>query len=239
MRTIVLLSSLLLLATACGGDVPSGDAPAQALPADALSELQATVREASDGGAAGSGPSFADWGERLDELLTLELAAEATGRAAAEADTRYQPGGHTLVYRWKTDRQQEVMGLTVPAHDIATIGYLRTGVDEPFFRSRFAATTDEQKQQLEKEADRQVAERGMDAGSAQVAKELLGELSKVNPNEEIPGIGDVAIWEMGEREQVLHVLVNGSALQVRVDVGDPAANREASIALARRLVERL
>lgn len=241
MRTAIFLTSTLLLATACGTNAPGASAPGAALDPDADSELQATLREAGDArdDASNGGPSFADWEGRLDELLTLEMAAEAAGRPAPEAKTKYRPGGHTITFSWPTDRQREVMGMTLPASDQVGIGYMQTRTDEAFFRSRFAKTTDAQREQLEQEADRETAERGMDAASNQVAKDLLGELSKVHPIEEVDGVGDVAIWEMGELEQVLHVLVNGTSLQVKVDVGDPTRNRDASIALARRLVEQL
>ena len=238
MRHLTLTACLAALLVGCDAATPPSGADVAADPATSL----AAAAEAAPGQAAAQpeGPSFAPWKDRLDELLTLELAAEVAGLPASAAEKDYIDGLPQIAYAWPSERKQEYAGMQLAKKNRVSIGHIQTGVTPALFRSRFVAATAADEARLDQEVDRQVAEGRMDAKKAGQVRDLASALGEVSPSEEVPGLGDVAVWETGEHEQVLYLLVNGSSLRITVDLSDdPNANRDASIALARRLIDRL
>lgn len=235
MRTPLILAMALALA-ACGG--PSEPAPPASGDLDArLAEARALGASAAAGKV--SGPSFADWDGRLQELVTLEMAAEAAGRPAAEAETKAAPGAPTVTYRWPSDRTREVMGHRLPAWDEVLVGYLTTQVSPEAFQARFAPVPEEARRRAVEESDRRAREKGLDEQQRAMARQMVDALSERAPSQPVPGLGDAAVWQQNS-PGMLHVLANGTTLQVRVTVSDDDdRNREASVALARRMLEQL
>lgn len=235
MRIPLTLAMVLALA-ACGRQE-------QAEPS-ARAELEARLAEARELGASAaegrvSGPSFADWDGRLQELVTLEMAAEAAGRPAAEAETKAPPGAPTITYRWPSDRTREVMGHRLPAWDEVLVGYLTTRVTPEAFQARFAPVPEEARRRAVEESDRRAREKGLDEQQRAMARQMVDALSERAPSQPVPGLGDAAVWQQNS-PGMLHVLANGTTLQVRVTVSDDDdRNREASVALARRMLEQL
>ena len=199
----------------------------------------------SDGAAAAAespeqGPSFDPWRSRLDQLLTLELAAKVAGLPANEAEKDFIDGLPQIAYTWPSERRQEYAGMQLAKKNRVAMAHLQSGVTPEFFRSRFAAPSDAERARVDEEAVRQAAERGMDAPAAGAVRDLASALGTVSPSQELPGLGDVAVWETGEHEQVLYLLLNGSSVRMTVDISDnPDTNRDAAVALARELIERL
>ncbi len=233
MRRLILPALLTTLLIGCG--------PASAPPDSAgLTAPAAADAPAAAAADTGQGPSFGPWAKRLDELLTRELAAEVAGLPADAAEKDYIDGLPQVAYAWPSERKQEYAGMQLSRKNRVSIAHVQTGVTPEFFRSRFAAPSQAERARVDEEVDRQAAERGLDAAQTGAVRDLASELAKVSPSQELPGIGDVAVWETGEHEQVLYVLLNGSSIRMTVDISDdPDTNREAAVALARRLIERL
>ena len=238
MRHLTLTACLAALLVGCDASTPPSGADVAADPAAALaSAAQAVPGEAA---AEADGPSFGPWRERLDELLTLELAAEVAGLPANAAEKDYIDGLPQIAYAWPSERTQEYAGMQLAKKNRVSIANIQTGITPAFFRSRFVAASPADSARLDEEVERQVAQGRMDTKKAGQVRDLASALGEVSPSEELPGLGDVAVWETGEHEQALYLLVNGSSLRITVDISDdPIANRDASVALARRLIERL
>ncbi|MBW8366974.1 MAG: hypothetical protein K0M70_03845 [Arenimonas sp.] len=234
MRSPTLLACLAALLIGCG------PAPAPSGAGDQPSAVPLGADVAARSPSIAAGPSFGPWKNRLDELLTLELAAEAAGLPAAAAEKDYIDGLPQIAYTWPSDRKEAYGGMQLSKKNRVSIANIQTGVTPEFFRSRFRAASETELAQVDKEADRQAAERGLDKPQAADVSDLAAALSAVSPSEELTGVGDLAVWETGEHEQVLYVLFNGSSLRMTVDISDdPDANRAAAVALARRLIQRL
>ncbi len=231
MHRLTPLAVLAALLTGCG--------PAP-VPPDAASEIRRAGARGLADTATEPGPSFGPWKNRLDELLTRELAAEIAGLPAAAAEKDYIDGLPQIAYSWPSERKQEYAGMQLARKNRVSIAHIQTGVTPEFFRSRFVAVSEAGMEQVDEEADRQAAERALKGAQAGAMRDLAAGLARVSPSQELPGIGDVAVWETGEHDQVLYVLLNGSSIRMTVDISDnPDTNRDAAVALARRVIERL
>ncbi len=227
-RYILMLVALL---GACSRDTDEWSATSATESADAD---RSTITDASP-----ANPSFADWRERLDELLPLAVAAQAVNLPVVDAETKYQPG-LTLEYRWPSDRVADYAGLSIPVRNRVKLGVPNAGVTASYFRSRFAPVTDDQRAALERKVEQRATKQGLDQTGTDVAKALIGTLSKRYPTEDVDSIADDAVWELHEHGQTLHLLHNRSSVTLQVDISaDPAINKAAAIDLARTLIARL
>ena len=227
---LLLLSLPLLMA--CGRDTPaSATDQIRAASAGDIPELEALRTESA------KGPGFADWNGRLDQLLTQDMAAEVAGRPAAEAKKRNTVAS-SLSYSWKSDRTQHVQGMTVPRHDQVALTTLMSGVTREFFLSRFQTLTEEQKAHARQALDEHF---GQDSAQNQdTAGGLMDVMSQRHPVEEVPGVGEAAMWEVRPDGQTLSIYHNTNTVDLVVNISDdPEVNKAASIALARQLIDRL
>jgi len=216
----------------CRRDTSESPAPTPAIGGDAAK--RSIVASPSP-----AGTSFADWTDRLDELLPLTVAATAVQLPPAQAETTYR-AGLTLEYRWPSDRIADYAGLSIPVRNRLKLGVPRAGVTRAFFRSRFAPIDDTRREAIERGVERQATDRGLDEAGTDIAKALTGALSKRFPTEDIEGIADDAVWELGDHGQTLHLLHNGSSVTLDVDISaDPAINKAVAIELAKGLIARL
>lgn len=230
MRPTALIAFLLL--AGCGNDSSTRNDHARA--------AAAAPRAGDEQPASQAGPSFATWRERLDELLPLELAADIAGRRAEDATPVRYHSGLTLRYEWPGGRTRPYAGMDVPTHDRIALGVPRSGVTRDFFRSRFQPVDAARQARLQAEVERQAQERGLDAASTAIAHDLSASLSEHAPIEDVPGLGDDAVWETGKNGQVLHVLFNRSVITVDVDLSDdPAMNKAVAVSLASTIIGRL
>lgn len=227
----LLLLALPLLA-ACGRDTATSTNEALRTGNFAeIAEVGAVSTENSDG------PGFSDWNGRLDQLLTQDMAAAATGRPAGEAKKRHNVAS-SLSYSWKSDRRVPYQGTTVPRNDQVALTTLLSGVKRDFFLSRFQTLTESQKAQARQAMDEQLGDGS--AAARGTAEGLLDTMSKRHPSEQIEGLGDAAVWEVRPDGQTLSLFVNGHSADLVVDISnDPEVNKAASIALARELIDRL
>ena len=241
MRRLPLFVCLAALATGCGPATAPSDAGRAATPSAAADGgADGASAAVARSGADADGPSFAPWRGRLDELLTAELAAEVAGRPASEAERDYIDGLPEIAYAWPSDRTEQYAGMTLAKKDRVSVAHIQTGVTPERVRSQFRAATDAELAEVDAHARRQAADRGQAAAPAADVRDLASALSAVRPSEELPGLGDAAVLETGDGYQALHLLINGSSIQMTVDISDDRqTNRDATIELARRLLQRL
>lgn len=226
MRTVHSVFLLLLPALLSGcSDPPPAQSPI--VPANAPTH------------ARSQGPSFADWHDRFDQLLTPALAARIAQRPIEEAEIRTL--GDALRYRWPSSRTSQYAGMKIPKKDVVGLSGLRRDVTLESFHARFfAEITDEQRRALNEQIRIQAARRGLDAGQTAMTHGMAESLIEKNPVEAVPDLGDAAAWSAGKHGQNLYLLHNGSLITVEVDLSDDAErNRTAAVALARDLLARL
>lgn len=189
--------------------------------------------------ADAQGPSFTDWHDRPERLLTPALAARIAQRPIEEAEIRTL--GDALRYRWPSSRTRQYAGMKIPKKDVIGLSGLRSGVTLDSFHARFfAEVTDEQRRALEDQIRIQAAKRGLDAGQTAMTRGLAESLLEKDPVEAVLDLGDAAAWSVGKHGQNLYLLHNGNLLTIEVDLSDEAdRNRTVAVALARELLARL
>ena len=238
MRCLPLIACLAAFSTGCGpATTPSdSDRAAIASAADTAPRADDTSAASVQSRPDAGGPSFAPWRGRLDELLTAELAAEVAGLPASDAEKDYIDGLPEIAYSWPSDRKEEYAGMQLAKKNRVSIAHIQTGVTPQMFRSQFRAASADELAQVDEAAQRQA---GQPQQAANV-RDLASQLNAVRPSEELPGLGDVAVLETGDGFQALHLLINGSSIRMTVDISDDRqTNRDATIELARRLLQRL
>ncbi len=238
---------VLLFGSMCGGLACSKEdskAPEREASAPALE--RAVEKVGTSGKEAPANECLLAFATRYDELLPLAVAAEATERDVAKAETDYSrvmknPRYHELKYLWPGGRHQEVdLGakkLRVPKKDaVALSGIHASTLAE--FRSSYRVPEAGAKEKLDELSD-ESKEKGVDtAEKKDLAKGLGGMLVEIaKAYRRGDGLGDAAPFN--DKTMELNVLDRGVALQLRVDVSDDAAvNAKAATSLAKRLLGR-
>ncbi len=200
---------------------------------------------------------------RYDQLLTVNEAADITGRPSSEAEMKYNKVMHNtqyheVVYSWKTERTIRVYGVDVPDNDRISI----SGIGEKSmkdFKRDYSRRTEEEiaelDEQINKQLDKQfdnksdnkkieaTKKRMNDIGVSKetgknTAKKIGGTLSSsLSAYEEVQALGDAAAWNT--KDKTLYVLHNGIQFRVSINMGeDDAVNRKAAIETAKIILNK-
>jgi len=212
-------------------------------------------------GKSGGNKCLLDYAEKLDELLTRELAGETVQYTPEDAEKDYSkvlsnPLYHSVRYSWKSDRTKSMSfgahEVMVPVRDeVALYGINPVTYDE--FKQRRRNVTDEElaemnkrisetlSGQTENEAVKKQLEKlekmGVDQSTVQgMSSSVTGMAGKVAQSySEVSGLGDAAAWN--SYEQRLYVLDRGVEFAVAVSAGeDENVNKEKSVALAKKIL---
>ena len=196
-----------------------------------------------------------DYEGKLDELLTLELAAETSGYPAAEA--KKQPDSEiekkynkiSISYSWdKSNRMQtiEVMGrkIEAPKPDRVELSWVKNTTLEAFKKENHNPTEAEIKQ-----ADEAIAKKVDELNSnGKASKQQTDDASSIAKNamknfsvEEVDGVGDYAVFAntkfAGVPIRELKVFYKGLSFQINVDLSDDASvNDSKAILLAKKII---
>ena len=192
---------------------------------------------------------------KLDELLTLELAAETSGYPAAEAkkspdtDLEKKYNKISISYAWdKSNRIQtvEVMGrkIEAPKSDKVELSWVKNTTLEAFKKENHNPTEAEIKQ-----ADEAIAKKMDELNSdGKATKKQTDDASSIAKNamknfsvEEVKGVGDYAVFAntkfAGVPIRELKVFYKGLSFQLTVDLSDDASvNDSKAIALAKKII---
>jgi hypothetical protein len=192
---------------------------------------------------------------KLDDLLTLEMAAAISGQPAAAArkspDTEEEKKINkiSISYSWKNDkkvRTVEVMNqtITTPVDDQVQLSWVKNTTLEAFkqqYRSPTAAEQQQANTAIENKVNELKQEGKATATTADQAKDMAQNAMKNYRVEEVPNTGDYAVFTntkfAGVPVRELVVFYNGLSFTLLVDVsGDPAINDAKAIELANTLI---
>jgi hypothetical protein len=191
-----------------------------------------------------------DYAGKLDELLTLEMAAQASGFEASKATKEHDNRASAIFggekkpprecnYLWENGRTRAVTvgGNTInaPYKDKVGINSVSNTTLERFQRN-YGVLTDEQKkaaaQKLEEEAAKHETA-GTQAGQqmTEVGKSMVTNLQV----EKVTGVGEDASWYSNSNE--IKVFYGGLTFAIVVDISDDkSVNKAKSIALAQQII---
>jgi hypothetical protein len=190
----------------------------------------------------------ADYTGKLDELLTLEMAAEISGFDVSKAEKEHDNKTHAIFggekkpprecnYLWDNGRTRQVTigGNTInaPYKDKVAIHSVSNTTMERFKRN-YGALTEEQKQAAGKKLEEEASRNSNTAASQEMTQVGTGMVMNLQA-EEITGVGEAATWY--ENSSELKVFVRGLIFSVVVDISDDKKiNREKSIELANTII---
>ncbi|MFD2034085.1 hypothetical protein ACFSKL_04740 [Belliella marina] len=226
------MAVILVAVETCGGESTSSESLVDSGKIDkAMTELGLKTAEKFNG--------------KLDELLTLEMAAKVTENDLNTAEKKYSkvfedPKTHYVSYGWTNGRKH-----------ISDLGFTKIETDKPDlvqlswvsatsaenFRNMYREITEEDLQNVRDAMDSKIKEGQLDAQSAKMAKEMAeGFMSGNNSREWLDGVADMAVWM--ERDKSLKVFHKGLTFSVLADVSDDnTENRNIAIALAKLIIK--
>ena len=239
MKTIVIaLASIFLFAFSCTGDKKENQQ---------LNGLETETIEAVEA----AGMKAEDFKDKIDELLTLEMAAEVSGLPAGEAEKDHRKGGplETLAYQWKSDRLKKyaIMGksVTVPADNTIELSWVKNTTLEQFKHDYHNPTAEEIKnaeEAMAKKSDELNAEGKATKEQTDAANSMAKSSISKFKVEEVPNLGTYAVFVnsgmMGVSTRDLKVFYKGLSFTLAVDLSDDAAyNDKKAIETAKMIID--
>lgn len=228
---------LLLMSNSCGSDSKKD-------------ELKSELSEAIENADKASGTKSLDkFTGKLNELLTVEMAAKVTGYNAEEAIEDYSqninPKYHSIAYNWDLGRTRMMkvgaMDLEVPVMELVQLDGLALTSKQDFEYMNRELTEEDLKnldQAMSAKLDEKVAngsvskDQGEMAGD--MAKGFLGDLTR----EPVSGVGELAVWMPGH--YALSVYEDGVTFIVRVNLKDDVETCKSKAAvLAKQILAKL
>jgi len=234
--TIIALMSIFLVAFTCEGDKKTDD----------LNNLEEDVSNLLNE----AGIKAEDFKGKLDELLTLEMAAQVTGLPAGEAEK--ETTFITVSYQWESDRTTTVEitkgnKMTVPASNSIELSWVKNTTLEEFKRQNRNPTAEElkkgevaiDKKMKELEADGKATNDQSSAASG-IAKSAMASAMF----EDVPNLGTHAVFVnlvfMGMPMRELKVFYRGIQFTLSTDLSDDAAyNDKKAIETAKLIIKKL
>lgn len=197
-----------------------------------------------------TGLSAEPWKDKLNQLLTLEMAAQVSGYSASEAKENYNqvlknPETHSVKYSWKKGREGTIKNpvtkadMTVPVNDSIELSWVRDTTLSKF-KANYHTPTEEELAQADAAINKKLVkmqdENKIDADQSQMAKGMASSFAEGLSFDEVPDVGDYAVWNNKAKE--IKVFYKGLEFQIRVDVSnDEAVNREKSVEAAQMLIK--
>lgn len=184
---------------------------------------------------------------RLDDLLTLEIAANNSGLPAATAEKSYQqtlknPFTHSLSYRWDNGRKKMLevgkRSIEVTTDDFIEVGWVKQTDLETFKRDYHTPTAEELAQleaimnnQMEKAAQ----EGKISKDDSKLGSSIGSSLAKGLSYTDIPNVGNYAVWN--NKDKSLCVFYKGLQFIVTADVSNnEQQNQETAIKVAKDII---
>jgi len=230
---LIALLSIFLFAFTCTGDKKTED----------LTGLEKEAAEAIEA----TGLKAKDFEKNLDQLLTLEMAAQVTGLPAGEAKKDFS--SLSVSYRWDSDRTTTVEitkgnKMTVPASNRIELSWVKNTTLEEFKRQHRNPTAEElakgevaiDKKMKELEADGKATNDQSSAASG-IAKSAMASAMF----EDVPNLGTHAVFVnlvfMGMPMRDLKVFYRGVQFTLSTDLSDdPAYNDKKAIETAKLII---
>lgn len=192
-----------------------------------------------------------DFSGKLDELLTLEMAAKVSGFKASDATKVHENNTHKAFggtskpprecnYYWENGRVRIVStggnSMQVPRKDQVGINSVSNTTLERFQRN-YGPLSEQQKRAATKQLEEEASKKGS-ADNQAADQEMLETGTAMIQNlkvEEISGVGNAAVWYTNTNE--LKVFYKGLTFVLVVDVSDDNdLNKSKSIELANMII---
>lgn len=196
--------------------------------------------------------------EKYDELLTMDMVSQATGKDAGGMIFGYQKIAksskyHDVSFSWKTGRKKNVSGLEVPVDDYVKL----TGIDAISlnkFKMSYKAVSAEDAQVLKNTANdaidgksnnksvndglKQLDDMGISKDEQKKKMESLtnSAQSMTQGFVAIENLGDAAVWNT--KTHTMYVFKNGAMFELVVDLSDVAKNKDIAIAISQMILDK-
>jgi hypothetical protein len=188
---------------------------------------------------------------KIDEMLTLEMAAQVSGlpKEEAEKDHSNFSSFESIKYEWKSDRTRkiEVMKgsvMDIPLKNAIELSWVKTTTLKQFKHDYHNPTDEElknadvamKKKLTELEAEGK-ATNGQTAAASGIAKSAMSKFSV----DEVPNLGDYSVFVnsglMGVSTRDLKVFYHGLSFTLNVDLSDDKAdNDKKAIKIAQMII---
>lgn len=189
---------------------------------------------------------------KLDQLLTLDMAASVSGLPKDEAKERYSttmknPIYHDVRYEWKSDRTRRVkmMGsdMEIPIQNSISLSWVKSTTLEQFNRDYHNPTKEElaNAKAAMNAKERELVQEGK-ATQEQMnsAGGMVDDLMEGYKVIDVPNLGEKAVWVQRNVENNLKVYYKGIEFQLTVDLSnDESSNKAKAIELAKQVIKKL
>ncbi len=189
---------------------------------------------------------------KLDQLLTLEMAARCANHKASDAEVKYNkvletPEYHSLDYFWPSDRIRKIdvsgMQLEVPRPNTVGISFVK-GTDLQTFSFDYHNPTKEEWERAKKAMKSKESELVKDGKVTEEQVDQAGDMANSLMQDyevvDVPGLGDKAVWVKRKHESTLKVLYHGIEFGLNVDLSDnESENKKQAIKLAKEVVKNI
>lgn len=238
--SLIALLSIFLFASTCGTDKKTEN----------LNELE---KEAA-ASVETAGLKAEDFKDKIDQLLTLEIAAQVSGLSSGEAEKKHSNSFslESVSYGWKSDRTKSIEiskgnTMKIPKQNSIELSWVKNTTLEEFKRNYHNPTPEELKRaeeaignkmdELESEGK---ATNEQTSTASGIAKSAMSKFSV----EEVPNLGTYSVFVnsgiMGAKMRDLKVFYRGVSFTLSTDLSDDAAyNDKKAIETAQLILEKL
>jgi len=229
--------SLLIMSYSCGSEEKKNELQG---------ELSTVIEEVSDSKGTKSLDRYTG---KLNELLTLEMAAALTGYDPADANEDYNqmmsPQYHSIAYTWDRGRTKVMkvgtMSVDIPELDVVQLDGLALTSKKDFEYNNRQLTAEDLKDidnAMKAELDKQVEGGKLSEDQGEMADDMskgfLGDLTR----EPVSGVGEMAVWMPGH--YALSVYEDGVTFILRVNLKDDKETCKSKAAmLAKQILAKL
>ncbi|MEZ4876016.1 MAG: hypothetical protein R2805_00455 [Flavobacterium sp.] len=223
--TLIALVSIFLFAFTCEGDKKENQQ---------LNSLEKEAVELS----REAGLKAEDFKDKIDELLTLEMAAQASGLPETEATKKHNTTVmESVKYEWKSDRTKKVaingQTINVPATNYIELSWVKNTTLQQF-KHDYHNPTAEELQKASSAMDKKANELNAEGKASKEQTDAANNIAKNSISkfkvEEVPNLGDYAVFVnsgiMGVSTRDLKVFYKGLSFTLEVDLSDNAANND-------------
>ncbi len=175
--------------------------------------------------------------DKLDELLTPDMAASAAGKEVSQAEKSVNSIGVKYEFG-KSGRKKKQLNIEYETTNMVELKFVQDFTLENFKQMYHTPTAEELKRaneamnaklaELEKEGKANSQQAGM-------AGDMANSMGKNLTFDEVPAVGDYAVWN--NKDKQLHVFYKGIGFQLLVDAyADEATNKARAIEAANAII---
>jgi coenzyme F420-reducing hydrogenase alpha subunit len=224
--TLIALVSIFLFAFSCNGDKTEKEQ---------LNSLEKEALEVTKE----AGLKAEDFKDKIDELLTLEMAAQASGLPETEATKKHNTTVmESVKYEWKSDRTKKLEVskgnfMDIPLKNVIELSWVKNTTLQQFKHDYHNPTAEELKNAeiaMDKKANELNAEGKASKEQTDAANNIAKNSISKFKVEEVPNLGDYAVFVnsgiMGVSTRDLKVFYKELSFTLEVDLSDNAADND-------------